>query len=296
MLLHFTIPFLCALVFPAGAYLLKRAQESGRDSWGVLIVSNLAVTAAFIPPLLWIRPGLPPLTLLYQPFLCGVFFFAGQAAAYRSFAGDLSVAVPAQGSKVLWIALFTWIFLGQAAGWRIWAAAILALLAFYFLRERPPGKAERRKLFATFGAATLAAILLAALDTGIQAWSPSWNPWVFGFWTFLFQGIFSAALWLFPAGRRMFGYSRETWKAALGGSAVMAAISFGLVWVISASGKAAWVNILFSSRVVTGVVFVSMWGRALGIPEAGRRGSRKILAHHLAGAALMLIAIVLALL
>jgi drug/metabolite transporter (DMT)-like permease len=296
MILHFTIPFLCALAFPAGAYLLKRALESGRGPWGVLIVANLAVTAAFVPPLFWIRPGLPPTDLLYQPFVCGVFFFAGQAAAYRSFAGDLSVAVPAQGSKVLWIALFAWIFLDQPAGWKIWAAAILAMPAFYFLRERPPGKAESRKLFATLGLATLAAVLLAALDTGIQAWSRSWNLWVFGFWTFLFQGIFSLSLWLFPAGRKMFAWSRETWKPALAGSAVMAAISLGLVWAISASGKAAWVNILFSARVLAGVLFVWMWGRALGIREAGRSGSGRILANHLAGAAFMMAAIALALL
>jgi drug/metabolite transporter (DMT)-like permease len=296
MILHFTIPFLCALAFPAGAYLLKRALESGRDGWGVLILSNLAVTAFFVPPLLWIRPGFPPLELLYQPFLCGMFFFAGQAAAYRSFTGDLSVALPAQGSKVLWIALFTWIFLGQSPGWKIWAAAILALLAFYFLRERPPGKAESRKLFATLWTATLAAVLLAALDTGIQAWSPSWNLWVFGFWTFLFQGVFSMALWLFPAGRKMFAYSPGTWKAALGGAAIMAAISLGLVWAIHASGKAAWVNVLFSSRVLAGVLFVWIGGRALRIPEADRPGSGRILANHLAGAALMMAAIVLVLL
>ena len=290
------ITLLCALAFPVAAHLLKRAMESGRDATGVMILSNLATFAVFIPPFLWTHPELPPILRVYQPLLCAVLFFAGQAAAYRSFAaGDLSVGIPAQGSKVLWIALFAWIFLGQPAGWKIWTAAGLALLAFYFLRERRPGKSETRKLAVTLGFATLAAMLLAGLDTAIQAWSPHWNPWVFGFWIFLFQGVFSTLLWIRPGGRKMFGYSRETWVRAASGSGLMAVISLGLLWAISGSGRAAWVNILFSSRVVWGVLFVCVAGRALGIPEAKRPGSRPVLFNHLAGAAVMMTAIVLAL-
>src|SRR5690606_25983146 len=134
------LPLLCGLAFPVVAWLLKRGMETSRDPWGALMISGVGAAIPFV--LMSLVMGgdghagasasapdgvrvfgvtVPPLALA-----CGAFFFAGQMASYLSLAkGDLSVAIPVQGVKILLISLFALVFLGQPAGWTIWAAAVL---------------------------------------------------------------------------------------------------------------------------------------------------------------------------
>jgi drug/metabolite transporter (DMT)-like permease len=294
MTLLLMIPLLGGLAFPLFTSWLSRAMEDTRDPWGILLVLNLCTALVFLPPFLLLDPDFST-GPFYQPLLCAAFFFIGQVAAYKSFTdGDLSVAVPLQGTKVLLVALLALIFLGQAAGWNIWVAAALIPVAIYFLREHPPGKREDRKYRWTFFLASVAALAFAALDVGVQAWSPGWGVWRFGFWTFVFQAAFSLSLYFLPGRARRFRYKPGIWGPALGGSLGMALVTLGLVCVISVSGRAAWVNILFNSRVLWSVVFVWAAGRWFNDPEARRAGGGRTLTLRLVGSLLMMVSIILA--
>jgi uncharacterized membrane protein len=305
MTLLLAIPLLCGLAFPVVAWLLKRGMELSRDPWGVLMVSNAATALPFVfmmaaamvltPREATFSPALLPVPL--PALLCGAFFFAGQIASYQSLAkGDISLAIPVQGVKVLLISLFALAFMGQSAGWNLWVAALLIPAALYFMREHLPGARETRRYRVTIALALTAAACFAALDTGVQAWATPAGFFHFGFWTFSFQAVLSAGLYFMPGRAGRLRYSRRAWIPLLAGSLAMATITYLVVWVIAASGRAAWVNVLFNSRVLWGAVLPLFLGRWLGAREALQTGARRILAGRLAGAGLMLVSIALAVL
>lgn len=302
------LPLLCGFAFPVAAWLLKRAMERSRDPWGVLLVSNVAAALPFALALAadvalpgTAEAGPSPRAVLSpvpaSACLCGAFFFAGQVAGYLSLArGDLSLAIPVQGVKVVLVALFALAFLGQSAGWRLWLAAVLVPASLYFLRGHPPGRREERRHHATVALALSAAAAFAALDTGVQAWARESGFLRFGFQVFSLQALLSLGLWFMPGRAGRFRYGLRTWGLLLAGALGMALITFAIVGSIAFSGRAAWVNVLFNSRVLWGAALPLLVGRLVASPEAVRPGGRRLLGARLVGAGLMLASIALALL
>lgn len=86
---------------PVATLTSKRAMEMNRDPWGTLFITNAVTALVFLPLFAWESKRFD-LERAWQPLVAGALFVAAQVAAYKSFAvGDLSVAVPAQGTKVL---------------------------------------------------------------------------------------------------------------------------------------------------------------------------------------------------
>lgn len=286
------IPLAAALLFPIATLALKRAMEINRDPWGTLFIANMVTALAFLPLFALEGKSADP-ALFWQPVLAGALFVIAQAAAYKSFqVGDLSVAVPAQGTKVLVVAGLTVWLLGQDVGWNLWAAAGLTVLAIVLLQDREsarPGEA-RRRLLGTLVLALLASVSFAAFDVLVQKWSPHWGAFRFGPWAFVAQGLMSVGLLALP-GPRCRGYGHGAWGWLTFGSLAMASITIGLVLAIGFYGKATLVNILFNSRCVTGVLAVWVVGRWFGNGEAG--SGRNAMVHRLLGGLCMLAAIVL---
>lgn len=284
------VPLLCALAFPVAASALKRASDASRDVWGMAFASNVAVALAFLP-FLFPLPGVPEGCGWWEPVAAGAVFCIGQAAAFKSFQGVLSIAIPMQGAKVLIVGLLASAAMDQKLGYRFWIAATLSVAAIHLLND--PAKSEgKRKRWATVGWAFLASAAFAAFDVAVQAWSPAWGVRGFSGVAFASQAGFSL-LFLPAPPRRRFRYAPNEWGWVALGSGLMAAITVGLVLVIGGSGKAALVNLIFNSRCVSSVAFVWLAGRFFRNAEAG--AGRRAMLRRLAGSALMLGALALAL-
>jgi len=285
------VPLLAALAFPAAALALKRATEIGRDLWGLVLICNLAVALVFLPLLFPLRA--PPAGAdWWQPLAAGAVFCVGQIAAFKSFQGDLSIAIPMQGAKVLLVALLAWLALGQSLGMRFWGAAVLSVAAIHFLNEPGPARDGPRRILATSLWAGLASIAFAAFDVAIQAWSPRWGARLFSSYAFAAQALFSLPLLAVPPHRR-FRHAAAEWGWISLGAGLMALITLGLALVIGESGQAAMANLIFNSRSVASVIFVWLAGKWFGNREAD--SGRRVMARRLEGAALMLGALGLAL-
>lgn len=294
-----------ALLFPFATMALKQAMESGGkrkgDEWGTVFVSNIAVALVCLP-LFFMESGGPsgesaaqggPGRAFWQPLLAGALFFLAQAAAFRSFAtGALSVAVPAQGSKVLLVAALSLLLLHQPVGPRIWIAAALTVAAIYFLRDVDGNREKRKREFSTLAYALAAAAAFAAFDVSIQKWSPVWGNHRFAPLAFLAQAALSFSLLLLP-GKDHLRFTARAWGWLTAGAVGMALITLALVAAIGAFGNATQVNILFNSRCVWSVAFVWLAGKWFGNREA--EAGRGSMVRRLGGAGLMMAAIVLAL-
>lgn len=283
------IPLFCALLYVLSTLSVKRGLEHGADLWGVLVINFWMMAAVFLLALPF-GSGAIPWGLWWQPALVGCLSFCGQTAGYKAIStGDLTIATPAMGSKVLMVALLTRPFLGESVPLTWWLAAALSFAAMVFLQSGLPG--SRRDHRTTLAWSMLAAASFAFGDVLIQRWAPRWG--VFHFMPAMACAAALLSLGLLPLVRRpLFRFGRPGWSWILPGAFLMALQSLGFTLVLGLYGKATLANIVFSSRGLWNFLLIWFGGHLFGNRE--REAGGRVMALRLLGAGLMFAAIVIA--
>lgn len=282
-------PLIAALFYAFGALVLKRSSDLGVGLWRTTFVANLIVAALF--SLLWLLPGHPiERELLWQPGLIAMCLFVGQISQFLALEkGDVSVAVPIFGLKVIIVAFLTPMLTGDAVGLKTWIAALLSVVGITFLNQKEGGR-RPKNLAITLTAGGVGAVCFAVFDVLVQKWGPHWGaprllPCIFWINALLSFGLifrFSAPLSAVP---------RQAWPWLTGGSALLGTQSIIFVSTLAVYGKATSANIVYASRGLLSVVLVWMIGHWFMNQE--QHLGAKVLRWRLLGAALMLSAIVL---
>lgn len=257
--------------------------------WRTTFVANLVVAALF--SLLWLLGG-PPVDreLLWQPGVIAMCLFVGQISQFLALEkGDVSVAVPVFGLKVVLVAFLTPYLIGEAVGVKLWIAAFLSVLGITCLNRKDEGKPPRNLLI-TFVAGGVGAVAFAVFDVLVQKWGHTWGagrllPCIFWINALLSFGLifrFSAPLSAVP---------KQAWKWLLGGSTLLGVQSITFVSTLAIFGKATNANIVYASRGLLSVLLVWMVGHWFS--NAEQHLGPKVLRWRLIGALMMLSAIVL---
>ncbi len=282
-------PFIAALLYAFGALVLKRSSDLGVGLWRTTFVANLIVAGLF--SFLWLLGG-PPVEkeLLWQPGVIAMCLFVGQLSQFLALEkGDVSVAVPVFGLKVILVAFFTPMLIGEAVGMKLWIAAFLSVLGITFLNQKDAGKPHKHLLI-TFVAGGIGAASFAVFDVLVQKWGPYWGagrllPCIFWINALLSFGLifrFSAPLSAIP---------RQAWRWLGGGSLLLGTQSIIFVSTLAVFGKATSANIVYASRGLLSVGLVWMIGH--WFVNAEQHLGPKVMRWRLAGALLMMSAIVL---
>lgn len=278
-----------AVLYSAAAIVLKRASESGAGSMHTTFVANV-VTALFFAPLLLLGGTWHP-ELWWQPVIVALCFIAGQQFAFLSIKhGDVSVATPVLGIKILLVAFFVTLLGGETLRPKLWAAAALATVGIALLNRS--GATAHHHVGRTIVTAGLSAAAFAAFDVLVQKWSPAWGLGRFlpltlglaGLMSFAFIPRFNVPLFALP---------RAAWPWLLGGTLLMASQAVLFVSTIANWGHAAPLNVIYASRGLWSVLLVWLCGHWVQSREQNLGSG--VLAWRLAGAALMMSAIVLVL-
>jgi drug/metabolite transporter (DMT)-like permease len=282
------IPLLCAMLYPVGTLLMKRALEKGVDLWSVMAVNYWTMAAVFLVVIPFESRAIP-WELWYQPAIVGLFSFGGQGLALKAIStGDLTIATPALGSKVLMVALLTELLLQQTVPLSWWVAATLSFAALFFLQSG--AHTVRRRTFATIAYSLLAAASFSFCDVLIQKWAQAWG--VLHFLPALALASAVYALGLLPFMRRpLLAFDGASWRWLLGGSAVMGVQSLLLTAAIGFYGRVTLINIVYSSRGLWN--FLVIWFAGHWFRNREREAGPRVMAARLIGAALMFAAIVL---
>lgn len=282
------IPLLCAFLYPLGTLFMKRAMGKGADLYSSMAVNYWVMGAVFMVVLPFESRPIP-WDLWYQPALVGLFSFAGQACALKAIAsGDLTIATPALGSKVLMVALLSELVLRQAVPLSWWIAASLSFAAVFFLQSGVP--ASRRSVFATLMFSLFAAGFFSLGDVLIQKWAQPWGAFHFVPAIAISAAVYSLGL-LRLMRRPLLAFDPGVWKGLLAGSAILGLQTLLITSVIALYGKAALVNVVFSSRGLWNFVFIWYGGHWFANRE--REAGGRIMASRLIGAGLMFAAILL---
>jgi len=282
-------PLIAASLYAFGALVFKRSSDLGVGLWRTTFVANMIVAVLF--SCLWLLGGHPiDRELLWQPGVIALCLFVGQLAQFLALEkGDVSVAVPIFGLKVVIVAFLTPLLTGDAVSMKLWIAAFFSVLGITFLNQKSNGQSPRN-LGVTLLAGCVGAISFAVFDLLVQKWGPYWGvgrllPCIFWINALLSFGLifrFSAPLSQIP---------RQGWAWLTGGSVLLGTQSMIFVSTLAVYGKATSANIVYASRGLISVLLV--WAIGHWFMNQEQNLGAKVLRWRLLGAVLMLCAIVL---
>lgn len=279
---YYTFPIISALVFALSSLFIKRGLELGAGATRALFISNTIFFLYFLP-YFFISNEPIPMPLLWAPILAGVVAFFGALFGVLALKhGDVSVATPLLGSKVLFVALLSSWILTDPIPLSWWIGAVLAMIAVALLGYAPIGK--RRAMALTVILSLGSALSFALMDVIFAGWAQE-----FGFKKFVSIQQFVLLICSFPLIYYFQAPLREipkaAWKWLLISSVLICSQFFLLNWTIAHYGKPTLINILYSSRGLWSVILVWLLGRYLLSAEF--KTGKGILFRRLVGALLL---------
>lgn len=286
------LPLVAGFSYALAATLLKRVSRSNVDPWRITCMTN--VVAAMATQVFWLTANngrAIDWTLPGQALGPAVLFTIAQVLTVLAIhAGDVSVATPLMGAKVLFVAVLTVLMLGEALPWQVWAGAALATAAVLMLRGRSRGRAKH--VGRTIGLALTASLLFAWTDVIVQRYGPAWGAARFVPTMFGMVGLMSLPL-VAMFERTQPSLLEGSRRFLLAASVFYAFQVMCMAFSLAQYGHAATVNIMYSSRAIWGVVLAWTVGPLIGLSE--HHQGRGVFITRMAAAVLIVTAIVLAL-
>jgi drug/metabolite transporter (DMT)-like permease len=283
------IPLCSAVGYTFAAMALKRAMDGGHP-WRVLFIVNLIGAVLFQT---WLLHGGEPFTAtnITHAVLAGTAFFIGQVFTFIAISrGDISIATPVLGTKVVFVALLVFLTGGEELGWKLWVATFLTTLALALLGGE--WRANRERLLVSVGFAFLASIAFAATDVMQQLWVPAFGFGHFGPVMFLTVGALSFALIpFFSAPLSQMPRSMVVW--AFGGGLLLTIQAMGIAYCIAVYHEVTVTNVLYNTRGLWSVALVWIVGHWFSNSE--KHVGRSIMTRRLIGALILLAAVYLSL-
>lgn len=288
--MHLLLPLLASMLLVCGLILIKRAGIAGAGSITTLFLANECSALAF--SVLWFFGGTgQPWTQLWQPAVIAGLFMMGVLFTMLAIErGDVSIATPVFGVKVLFVAVLLTVTGAYRLPVSVWYAAALATAGIGLIQWTGPGQ-PRRVVF-TIMFALLAATSYATFDVLTQEWAPAWGAGRFLAIVYAIVGILSLGMtpWVDWSNFR----DREIRRFLLPGTILFAMQSICIVLAIAVFGDAARVNVVYALRGLWGVVLAWLVARRWGGAEAELQ--RPLLLARLAGAGMLTAAVILVIL
>ena len=223
-------------------------------------------------------------------------FFLGQVFSLLALStGEVSVAGPVLGIKILLVALLTAVVIGEPLGIRLWIAAALSTIAIALLNIGGTGEGHaHRRVGRTILLAGLGAVSYACFDVVIQKWSPAWGTGRLLPIVMFLGAVYSIPLRRFEAARSSQQMSAAYKPLILGGGLCFALNGLLFITSISIWRQATSANVIYSSRGLWSVLAV--WGIGHWFTNREQHLGARVLVWRVVGAILLMAAIVLVLL
>jgi drug/metabolite transporter (DMT)-like permease len=286
--MHLFLPLLASVLFVCGLILIKRAGAAGAGPVTTLFVANVFSTIAFSGLWLFGGPG-QPWTQIWQPCVIAILFMLGLMFTFLAVErGDVSVAAPVFGLKVVLVALLLSVVGKERLPVSLWNAAALASAGIALIQWT--GRHHPRRIVFTVIFAISAATTFATFDVLVQDWSPAWGAGVFLPLVYAIVGLLSLCMipWVEWSKLR----KRSVRRYLIPGATMFALQSVCIVVTVAVYGDAARVNVVYALRGLWGVGLAWLVARTWGGAEAELE--RSVLLTRFAGALLLTSAVVLA--
>ncbi|MEZ6063024.1 MAG: hypothetical protein R3C19_21985 [Planctomycetaceae bacterium] len=287
---HLLLPLFSSVVFVLGMMLAKRGIAQGASPWTATFFGNVWLAAMWIA-VAGFRQAIVPMEFWGQAAGVGLLFLLGQVFTYLAFQlGDVSVATPVLGSKVLIVAALTAALTGQPVRPQVWLAAALAAVGIAMIQQSDRSqRADHRWL--TIGLALLAALSLSLFDICLQVWGPSWTSTEFLPVAFGFTALFSCVL-LSKVDSVKCLREQKAAGLILTGTLLMAVQAMSMSFALGTFGDAIRVNIVYALRGLWGVLLA--WLLARWTLGGERQLGTRVMLTRLLAAGLLTAAVIIA--
>ena len=287
--IHLLLPFCSSVLVVFGLMYLKRAQQRGVSVWTSMIVVCWSSACVF-PVLAFMGGTMQPASQLWQPAIIGGLFLAGQLFTFLAVnRGDLSIAAPVLGIKVLIVPAAASFLVDDELSARVWISAAIAVIGIGFVQAQDRS-IERSRIRASVGFALLAACSMTLFDLLIQRWAPAWGAGYFLPIAFGFAAVFSLGFVGFIDLPGELRQHRVVAPLAIG-ALLMAVQAIGMTLTIGMFGDATRVNIVYSLRGLWGVLLT--WVLARRLVEAESVSAHRTMLMRLIGAVLIGVSVVI---
>ena len=286
--MHLIFPLISSILYVIAAMFMKQAAEQRVGIWRSAFVCNWITAILFL--LLLPLGGQLPEGHWHEPFIVALLFFAGQLLTFVALdKGDVSVATPVLGAKVILVAGFTLLLTEEAVRWQLWLAALFTCVGIALLNKK--GDHHRAEhLGRTIIIALFAAAAYASFDVFVMKWAPAWGAGRFLPIMVGINAIYSCAF---------IPFFREPLSAIKGPAmkpVVLGGFFLGLQAVVLVStlarfGDATAVNVIYSTRGLWSVLAVLFLGHWFANTE--KSAGPAVMKARLAGAASLCAAVVL---
>ena len=265
MQIYLTIPLVAGLLYALAAVVLKKALTYNIGPWRTTFVANwffLLATATMLP----LSHGEWGSMGLVIAIVCGFIFLGAQCLTFLAMQkGDVSVATPIMGTKILFVALF-WILLGKKVTFWDAASAVMAVAAIVLLQLGPRSK-NAAALLPTLVFSLGSAMGFGLMDVLIAKAAESLHPSRVMFVAALVCAILSFALVPFFSGP-LLGLRAPALNWLLFGAALVGIQSAAFGSSIVFSGDPTGCNILYATRGFWAVMLVWLISKHLALPES----------------------------
>ncbi len=288
------IPLFLGLLAACGALSAKRALEEGCSAMRLGAWSCVAFGLLHLPLLIWAEPP-GDSARWYQVALPGLAFFSAMMMLYAAIQyGEVSIATPLMGTKVLLVVILTALVLGEEVPAQFWIAAFLVLVGVVLMRTAGGDKPKR--FLPTFLLAFGACVFFAFDETMMQAWRFHWGVGLFGPLMMLTAGLLGLlSLIVVPRPGEVPSRVGRIWFCAAIGFIGLQTVGFIVcLSLFDHPNAAAIINLTFNSRGLWSILLVWIVGHWFGNREREQGG--RIMTGRLVGALFLFIAIAITLL
>jgi drug/metabolite transporter (DMT)-like permease len=192
--MYLLLPFLAALAFAFGSMVFKRAFLEGAGVVHLAVVNNVILGVLFLPLLAFESQPIPWRDWLLPAFTAVAFALGHLLNVLSLRVGDVSLATPLLGAKVIFVALLGWLVFDTRLTTGQWLAAALATAGVVTM-GMTDFRGGHRAGFTTATALGCAAAF-ALTDTMIQSWGPRFGA--LGYLALVFAGVGILSLALLP--------------------------------------------------------------------------------------------------
>ena len=288
--MHLILPLMASFLFVGALIFMKRAGEAGANSLTILCVSNLGSGVIF--SIFWFLGGtFRGWHEIWQPAIIAMLFVLGLAFTFAAIEkGDVSIATPIFGVKVVFVAFLVTLLGLQDLPPSVWQATVLATVGIGLIQWT--GRSESHRVTLTVSLALAAALSYATFDVLVQRWAPAWG--IGRFLPIVYWMVGLSSLPLLP---KIPWRNLRNPKILLPLSTGAILISMQAICIVSALavfGDAARVNVVYSLRGLWGVLLAWAVAKRWGGSESNH--SKGIMLTRLAGAAILAAAVALVIL
>ena len=292
MPIHLLFPLFSSFVFVIAMLIAKQAIDRGARPWTGTFLANIWLAVLF-SLIAFLRGKLVPWEAWPGASLTGVCFVFGQLFTFLAFRfGDVSVATPVFGVKILIVAVLSAFAAELQIPVPVWIAALLATAGIILVQVTgSTGRADRRRQALSVLLAFLAALSLSLFDVTLQSWAAAWDKLAYLTAVFVSCAVVSLIFvpWIDrPASLIRLGVHWKLLVATL----LMSIQATSMSYVLSTYGDATRVNVVYALRGLWGVILA--WGLAKFFANSESKLSARTMQLRLAGASLLTFAVIIA--